>query len=59
MYDLEIGKTDLSVLKQYLTDLKKRNALKTHRKALRNVKHQLEAIFSPKKSRRPAIPWGY
>lgn len=59
MYDIEIGNTDLSVLKQYLTDLKKRSTVRTHRKALKKVKRQLERIFSTKNPTLPAIPWGY
>jgi len=59
MYDIEIGNTDLTVLKQYLADMKKRTALKTHRKTLGKVKRQLELIFSTKNPTLPAIPWGY
>ncbi|SCY54763.1 hypothetical protein [Desulfoluna spongiiphila] len=59
MYDIEIGNTDLTVLKKYLADLKKRTALKTHRKTLGKVRRQLELIFSTKNPTRPAIPWGY
>ena len=59
MYDIEIGKTDLTVLKQYLTNLKKRTALTNHNKSLKKVRRQLESIFSVKNNRRPAIPWGY
>lgn len=59
MYDIDIRNTDLSVLKQYLNELKKRTALKNHRTALNKVKRQLEAIFTAKNPTLPAIPWGY
>ena len=59
MYDIEIGKTDLSVLKKYLKDVKNRTAMTNHRKSLGKVKRQLESIFTAKNKKRPAIPWGY
>ena len=59
MYEIEIGKTDLSVLKQYLNNLKKRSARINHKKSLGKIRRQLEAVFSTKRKKRPAIPWGY
>lgn len=51
MYDIDVGKCDLSVLKRYLAQLKTRKALEARKKALRAMKRQLATIFAA----RPAI----
>ncbi len=58
MYDIDLGKTDLSLLEAYLIDLKKRAAVHTGQQSLGRVKHQLETIFTAKGHPKPIIPWG-